>query len=120
MAARFANRPWAAVALLAVGNSREVVAETRLDRTYEVLRCRSVSASIIATPLARESIAGIDPATGVSTARGSHALGVAGELAIARIAPYAPLQAVAIRCALIGPGAVNGTTIYLSAGLPVC
>jgi len=32
--------------------------------------------------LERESVAGIDPAMAVSTARGGHALGVAGELAI--------------------------------------
>ena len=59
--------------------------------------CRSVSVAIGAAPLARGRILGIDPAIGVSIARGGHALGVAGELAIAGIAPLAPLQAVAIR-----------------------
>lgn len=52
-------------------------------------------------PLSRERVLGIDPTIGISTARGGHALGVAGELAIAGIAPLAPLQAVAIRD---GPG----------------
>jgi hypothetical protein len=47
-------------------------------------------------PLARKRILGIDPAIGISTARGRHALGVAGELAIAGMAPLATLQAVAI------------------------
>jgi hypothetical protein len=93
----------------------------RLVALYKVraLHCRSVSGSIVTAPLERESVLGIDPAIGVSTARGGHALGVAGELAIARIAPYAPLQAVATRCALISPGAVNGA-ICLSPSLPVC
>jgi len=63
--------------------------------------CRSVSGPVVAAPLESERVLGIDAAIGVSTARGGHALGVAGELAIARIAPYAPLQAVATRCALI-------------------
>ena len=84
-----------------------------------MLRCRSVSGPIVAAPLARERVLGIDPATGVSTTRRGHALGVAGELAIARKAPLAPLQAVAIRCALISPGAVN-RAICLSAGDPCC
>jgi hypothetical protein len=61
-----------------------------------LLHCHSVSVPIGAAPLARKRVLGIDPAIGVSTARGSHALGVIGELAIAGIAPYAPLQAVAI------------------------
>ncbi len=56
----------------------------------------SVSVPIGAAPLARERVLGIDPAIGVSTARGGHALGVAGELAIAGIAPFARLQVVAI------------------------
>ena len=64
------------------------------------LHCHSVSASIGAVPLVREQILGIDPATVVSTARGGHALGVAGEHAVAGIAHLAPLQAVPI---LYGP-----------------
>ena len=56
-----------------------------------LLHCRSVSVPIGAAPLARERVLGIDPAIGVSTARGGHALGVAGELAIAGIAPYGAL-----------------------------
>jgi hypothetical protein len=47
-------------------------------------------------PLARKRVLGVDPAIGIRTARGRHALGVAGELAIAGIAPCAPLQTVAI------------------------
>ena len=46
--------------------------------------------------LAREGVLGIDPAIGVSTARRGYALGIAEELAIAGMAPLAPLQAVAI------------------------
>src|SRR5262245_54562330 len=42
---------------------------------------RSVSGSIVAAPLAREPILGIDPTIGVSSDRGGHALGVAGKLA---------------------------------------
>jgi hypothetical protein len=53
-------------------------------------------------PLARKRVLGVDPAIGIRTARGRHALGVAGELAIAGIAPYAPLQAVAILYCLSG------------------
>ncbi len=53
-----------------------------------LLHCHSVSVPIGAAPLARERVLGIDPAIGVSTARGGHALGVAGELAIAGIAPF--------------------------------
>jgi hypothetical protein len=49
-----------------------------------------------ASALARERISGIDAAIGKGTTRGGHALGVAGELAIAGVAPLAPLQAVAI------------------------
>jgi hypothetical protein len=49
-----------------------------------------------ASALARERISGIDAAIGKGTTRGGHALGVAGEQAIAGIAPRAPLQAVAI------------------------
>ena len=64
------------------------------------LHCHSVSASIGAVPMVREQILGIDPATVVSTARGGHALGVAGEHAVAGIAHLAPLQAVPI---LYGP-----------------
>ena len=64
------------------------------------LRCHSVSAPIGAVPLVREQILGIDPADVVSSARGGHALGVAGEHAIAGIAHLAPLQAVPI---LYGP-----------------
>jgi hypothetical protein len=64
------------------------------------LHCRSVSAPIGAVPLVREQVLGIDPAIGSSTARGGHALGVAGEQAIAGIAPWVPLQAVPI---LYGP-----------------
>ena len=47
-------------------------------------------------PLARKRVLGVDPAIGIRTARGRHALGVAGELAIAGIAPCAPLQTVAM------------------------
>jgi len=61
-----------------------------------LLHCHSVSVPIGAALLARERVPGIDPAIGGGTARGGHALGVAGELAIAGIAPLAPLQAVAI------------------------
>ena len=84
----------------------------------KMLHCRSVSGSIVAASLEHESVVRIDPAIGVGTARGGHALGVAGELAIARIAPYSPLQAVATRCALISPRSVHGA-ICLSSGLPV-
>ena len=62
-----------------------------------LLYSRSISVPIDAAPLARERVLGINPAIGVSTTRGGHALGVVGELAIARIAPLAPLQAVATR-----------------------
>jgi hypothetical protein len=62
--------------------------------------CRSVSGPIVAAPLESERVLGIDAAIGISTARGGHALGVAGELAIAGIAPYAPLQTVTIRYGL--------------------
>jgi hypothetical protein len=55
-----------------------------------------ISVATGVAPLARKRVLGIDPAIGIRTARGRHALGVAGELAIAGIAPYAPLQAVAI------------------------
>src|SRR5271166_1473683 len=79
------------------------------------LYCRSVSVPIGAAPLARERVLGIDPAIGDSAARGRHALGVAGELAIAGIAPYVPLQAVAIR-----PRRHARKTIGLSPGLPCC
>ena len=72
-----------------------------------LLHCRLVSVSIVTAPLERERVLGIDPAIGVSTARRGHALGVAGELAIAGIAPYAPLQAVAI---LYGLASVAATT----------
>jgi hypothetical protein len=48
---------------------------------------RSVSSPIVAAPLVREQVLGINPAIGSSTARGGHALGVAGELAVAGIAP---------------------------------
>jgi hypothetical protein len=58
---------------------------------------QSSSVPIGAAPLSRERVLGIDPTIGIGTARGGHALGVAGELAIAGIAPLAPLQAVAIR-----------------------
>jgi hypothetical protein len=61
-----------------------------------LLHCHSVSVPIGAALLARNRVLGIDPAIGVSTARGGRALGVAGELAIAGIAPLAPLQTVAI------------------------
>jgi hypothetical protein len=80
-----------------------------------LLHCRSVSIPIGTASLARERVLGIDPAIRVSTTRGGHALGVAGELAIARIAPVAPLQAVAIR-----PGWQGLKTIGLSLGLPSC
>ena len=80
----------------------------------------SVSGSIVAAPLAGERVVGIDPAIGESAARRGHALGVAGILAIAGIAIVAPLQAVAIRYALISPGAVKTRAICLSPGLPVC
>jgi len=56
----------------------------------------SVSVAMRTAPLARKRVPGIDPAIGIGTVRGRHALCVARELAIARIAPYAPLQAVAI------------------------
>jgi len=56
----------------------------------------SVSVAMRTAPLARKRVLGIDPAIGIGTARGRHALGVARELAIAGIAPFAPLQAVAI------------------------
>ena len=59
-----------------------ILASTKYD-----LAAASVSVPIGAAPLAREGVLGIDPAIGVSTARGGHALGVAGELAIAGIAP---------------------------------
>ena len=62
----------------------------------KLLHCLSVSVPISVAPLAREQVLGIDPATRASTARGGHALGVAGELAIAGIAPNAPLQAVGL------------------------
>src|SRR5438034_9131634 len=65
-----------------------------------LLHCHSVSVPIGAALLARERVPGIDPAIGGGTTRGGHALGVAGELAIAGIAPLAPLQAVAILCGL--------------------
>jgi hypothetical protein len=68
-----------------------ILASTKYD-----LAAASVSVPIGAALLAREGVLGIDPAIGESTARGGHALGVAGELAIAGIAPLAPLQAVAI------------------------
>jgi len=80
-----------------------------------LLHCRLVSVSIVTAPLERERVLGIDPAIGVSTARRGHALGVAGELAIARIAPYAPLQTIAIR-----PRRVRRKTIGLSLGWPSC
>ena len=64
------------------------------------LHGRSVSAPIGAVPLGREQVLGIDSASGARTARGGHALGVAGKQAIAGIAPCAPLQAVRI---LYGP-----------------
>ena len=54
-----------------------------------------VSGPVVAAPLESERVLGIDPAIGISTARGGRALGVAGELAIAGIAPLAPLQAPA-------------------------
>jgi len=80
-----------------------------------------ISGSIIAAPLERESVARIDPAIGVGTARSGHALGVAGELAVARIAPYAPLQAVAIRHAFISQGrTIKARAICLRPRLPVC
>lgn len=53
-------------------------------------------------PLARIRVLGVDPAIGIRTARACRALGVAGELAIAGVAPYAPLQAVAILYCLSG------------------
>jgi len=56
----------------------------------------SVSVATGTAALARKRVLGINPAIGISTARGRHALGVAGELAIAGIAPCAPLQTVAI------------------------
>ena len=59
-----------------------------------------VSGPVVAAPLESERVLGIDPAIGISTARGGRALGVAGELAIAGIAPYAPLQTVTIRYGL--------------------
>src|SRR5712675_776412 len=71
--------------------------------------CHSVSVPIGVVLLAREGVLGIDPAIGVSTARGGHALGVAGELAIAWIAPLAPLQAVAILCGLASVAATTAT-----------
>jgi hypothetical protein len=67
-----------------------------LASTKDDLAAASVSVPIGAAPLARKRVLGIDPAIGESTARGGHALGVAGELAIAGIAPLPPLQAVAI------------------------
>lgn len=86
-----------------------------------MLHCRSVSGSVVAAPPERESVLGIDPAKGVGITRGSHALGVAGELAVARIALYPPSQAVAIRYALISQGGtVKTRAICLSPGLPVC
>src|SRR5262249_52759204 len=80
---------------------------------------RSVLGSIVAAPLARGPVPGIDPAISVLSARAGHALVVAGILAIARITIYAPWQAVGIRCALISPGLVYGG-ICLSPGLPAC
>src|SRR3979490_1980649 len=65
-----------------------------------MLHCHSVLVPIGAALLARERVPGIDPAIGGGTTRGGHALGVAGELAIAGIAPLAPLQAIAILYAL--------------------
>src|SRR6266850_4395742 len=81
-----------------------ILASTKYD-----LAAASVSVPIGAAPLARERVLGIDPAIGVSTARGGHALGVAGELAIAGIAPWAPLQAVAILCGLASVAATTAT-----------
>ena len=49
-------------------------------------------------------MAGVDPATRERTAGGSHALLVAGELAIAGIAPILSLQAVPILGAFGGTG----------------
>src|SRR5216683_3385869 len=75
-----------------------------------LFHCHSVSVPIGAALLVREGVLGIDPAIGVSTARGGHALGVAGELAIAGIAPWAPLQAVAILCGLASVAATAATS----------
>ena len=55
------------------------------------LHCRSVSAPIGAVPLVREQVLGIDPAIGISTARGGHALGVAGEHGNCRDSPIGAL-----------------------------
>ena len=55
-----------------------------------------ISVAMAIAQLARKRVLGIDPTISIGTARGRHALGVAGELAIAGIAPYVPLQAVAI------------------------
>jgi hypothetical protein len=73
--------PWRPV-LRQYQSSRSAVAKAAAI----TLHCRSVSGSKVAAPPERESVVGIDPAIGVHTARGGHALGVAGELAIARIA----------------------------------
>jgi hypothetical protein len=63
---------------------------------------RSVSVATGTASLARKRVPGIDPAIGIGTVRGRHALVVARELAIAGIAPCAPLQAVAILYCLSG------------------
>lgn len=57
----------------------------------------SILVPIVSGPLAGKRISWIDTAIGVGAARRGHALGIAGELAIARIAPLATLQAVAGR-----------------------
>src|SRR5882757_9268777 len=75
---------------------RRSAASDRIRLDAILLHCHSVSVPIGAALLARERVPGIDPAIGGGTTRGGHALGVAGELAIAGIAPLAPLQAVAI------------------------
>src|SRR5260370_41706332 len=62
----------------------------------------SVSVAMGTAPLARKRVLGVDPAIGIRTARARHALAVVGELALAGIAPYAPLQAVAILYCLSG------------------
>jgi len=74
-----------------VGTSQKRRRQVKAERLGD-----SVSAAMGTVPLARKRVLGIDPAIGIRTARGRHALGVARELAIAGIAPFAPLQAVAI------------------------
>src|SRR5258708_5719347 len=74
-----------------------------------LFHCHSVSVPIGVALLAREGVLGIDPAIGVSTARGGLAWGVAGDREIGGNAPLAPLQAVATLGGLAPVAATTAT-----------